>query len=370
MNDRSWVRNWFSFPRRFLSLLKRSSPQAVSLIGRLDILKISKKQLKKPQNDIADTAEQQDHHNHSLLLDLPSELVLMVASFLDKEFQLMLSLSCWRIRDLLDSHLDLTLNSDKATKVRSLQLLELDYPELLTCRSCGFLYSWRKMEFFQYHCPHGDRHTVEDTLVSFGQFFKVGGMESVAVMRGLVDLILRAHEQGPNHGVPASFLNTGGHDHRGFSHMHEARLVDGQLILASRISIETGLGQEVETMRRLFLPNVCLHLSATAGIMQKIRGTFEQVFPIMVVGSEESEVFKCPWCETDHQIHVKKCEENRTRMVLNVWRNYGQRYWNKLLNEQIFHRKPVLQLDANALSQRDVRAAFESKTRCILGNEA
>ncbi|KEF56778.1 uncharacterized protein A1O9_06968 [Exophiala aquamarina CBS 119918] len=98
----------------------------------------------------------------------------MVASFLDQESQLLLSLSCRRLCALLGSHLDLTLNNDKATKVRFLQLLELDYPEYLTCRSCGLLYFWRKMEFFQYNCPRANRHMVADTLLSYGQYIQAG----------------------------------------------------------------------------------------------------------------------------------------------------------------------------------------------------
>ncbi len=308
--------------------------------------------------------------DHSLLLDLPNELLLTVASFLDQVSQLLLSLSCRRLRALLHSHLDLTLNNNKATKVRFLQLLELDYPEYLTCRSCGFLYSWRKMEFFQYDCPHANRHTVADILLSYGQYIQAGDKKYVWVRRGVVDLILRAYEHDPSHGLPVSLLNMSGYDHRGISRTNEARLVDGQLILASRIEIEAESGREVAVMTRLFIPNVCLHLSATAGIVDKIWQTFEQAVTSMIVGSVESKVFKCSFCETDHQVHVKKCEGNRTRIILSVWRNYGQRHGNRLSNEQIFHRDPVLRLDADAVSQRDVRAAFESKTECTLSIEA
>jgi hypothetical protein len=153
-----------------------------------------------------------------------------------------------------------------------------------------------------------------------------------------------------------------GHDRHGFSRTNEARLVDGQLILATRIEAEAESGQEVALITRLSLPNVCLHLRCTTGIIDKIWQTFEQAVASMIVGSKKSEVFKCPFCETDHQVHVKKSNGDRTRIVLNVWRNYGRRYGNRLSNEQIFHRDPVLRLNAGTVSQRDVRAAFESKT--------
>lgn len=225
------------------------------------------------------------------------------------------------------------------------------------------------MEFFQYDCPRANRHTVMDVLLSYGQFIQSGDKKYILVRRAVVDLILRASEHSPGHGLPISFLNISGHDHHGVSRTNEARLVDGQLILASRIEAEAESGREVALMTRLFIPNVCLHLSSTTGIIDKIWQTFEQAVASMIVGSEKSEVFKCPFCETDHQVHVKKSDGNRTRIVLSVWRNYGRRHGNRLSNEQIFHRDPVLRLDAGTVSQRDVRAAFESKTGCTLSIE-
>jgi len=346
MNNPLRVRSRWSLLRRLLASIQKKSPQPGTAVT-------------------ADTAEQQDHYDHNPLLDLPNELVLTVASFLDQESQLLLSLSCRRLRVLLNSHLDMALSDDRATKVRFLQLLELDHPEYLTCRSCGLLYLWRKMEFFQYDCPRANHHLVADILVSCGQFIQAGDNKYVWVRRGVVDLILRAYEHGPSHGLPVSFLNMSGHDHHGVSRTNEARLVDGQLILASRMEVEAESGLEVEVMARLFLPNICLHLCATAGVIDKIWQTFEQAVASMIVGSEKSEGFKCPFCETDHQVHVKKTAGNRARIVLNVWRNYGRRYGNRLSTEQVFHRDPALRLDADTVSQRDVRAAFESKTGCI-----
>jgi hypothetical protein len=52
-----------------------------------------------------DTNNLQDYHNS--LLKLPDELLLVIANFLDQEFQVLLSLSCKRLRVPLDSCLDL-----------------------------------------------------------------------------------------------------------------------------------------------------------------------------------------------------------------------------------------------------------------------
>lgn len=115
-------------------------------------------------------------------------------------------------------------------------------------------------------------------------------------------------------------------------------------------------------MPRLFPYNACLHLILPAAVLGKAWQSFQRAIASLIVGSEKCEVFKCPFCETDHQAHVKKCEPNRSRIILDIWRNYGRRHGNGLLNEQIFHRDSVLRLDADTLSQRDVRAAFDSTT--------
>ena len=70
-----------------------------------------------------DTKELQGYHNPCL--KLPNELLLMIASFLDKEFQVLLSLSCRRFRVLLNGCLDLSL-CGFSVKLRFLRCLELD----------------------------------------------------------------------------------------------------------------------------------------------------------------------------------------------------------------------------------------------------
>ncbi|KAL2434167.1 hypothetical protein ABEF95_014874 [Exophiala dermatitidis] len=308
----------------------------------------------------------QTHHDRNLLLDLPNELILTVASFLHLEYQLTLSLSCRRLHGLLKSRLDLTFKDDKGTKVRFLQLLERDRPEYLTCRSCARQYLWPMTEFFQYNCPRAYEHLVADILFQCAQLFQAGDDKSVRLTRGVVDLILRDYENGALYGfgLPVSLLNMSGQDHDGVSRTHEARLVDGQLILASRMEAEAESGEEMSAMRRFITPDVCLHLVTTGQLINEIWQTFEQALASMRVGAEKSEVSKCPFCETDHQIHVKRTTEDLARIVLDVWRNYGRRYENRLSTEQIVHRSPVLRLDADSISQRDVRAVFESAKEC------
>ena len=58
---------------------------------------------------------------HNPFLKLPNELLLMIANFLDKEFQVLLSLSCRRLCVLLNSCLDLSL-CDKKCKAAILTM--------------------------------------------------------------------------------------------------------------------------------------------------------------------------------------------------------------------------------------------------------
>lgn len=314
------------------------------------------------QSDVrqGETTQEQDGRGSTdkTLLDLPNEVVLLIAGSLDPACRVLFSLSCHRFRGLLTSHLDLTLDGDRDTKVRMLQLLELDHPEFLTCRYCGLLYRWRTRAFFQYRCPRS--HSSKDVYLSYCQYVCGARYKCVEMGRAVVDLILRASEHGPEYGVPVSILNISGMDWQGVSRRNEARLVDGQLILASHARVEVESGGEMTTMRSLLVRNTCLHVHRPYGLLDLRLEPLEQVVASMIAGSEVSQVFKCAFCETDYQLGMEKGDGNRTTLALNVWRNYGRRYQNGLSNEQIFHQEPRLQLDARTLAQRDVRAVFES----------
>jgi len=177
------------------------------------------------------------------------------------------------------------------------------------------------------------------------------------VGRGVVDLILRAAEYGPAYGLPVSYLNKSGY-RRGVSRMHEARVVNGQLMLASRHQFETATGQEMAELDRSHKPAVCFHATGVVCI-EKVWQTFEKAVVNMTAADwSGSDVFKCPYCETDHQVRAKK-EGNRTAIVLTVWRNYGRRHEHRLSTEQIFHRFPKFQLDASEVTQRNMHATFD-----------
>jgi hypothetical protein len=300
-----------------------------------------------------DTEDLQEHRNP--LLKLPNELLLLVADCLEKEFQVLLSLSCRRLRVLLNSCLDLSL-CDISVKRRFLRCLELDYPEHIPCRSCGFMFKWQARRLTDYRCPRVHCHSLGDKLTSYSWCMQ--GDPKIWVTREVVDLIFRAHERGQRHGLPLSFLSTSGRDYNDVTRTNEARLVEGQLLLASRWEVDSDSREDMAQKAWRFNSALCSHW----GINVWREKTWQAVEHAVagITGLEELRVFKCPFCASDYKLLVQNSTVGRTRIVLNVHRNYGQRYDNMLANEQIFYRDASSRIDADSLSRRDLHAVFES----------
>lgn len=123
----------------------------------------------KVEEPVKDTEDLRDHQNP--FLRLPNELLLVIATFLDKEFQVLLSLSCRRLRVLLNSCLDLS-PYDMSMKLRFFRYLEHDYPEYLTCCICGFMFQWRARRSWGYRCPHINFHSLEDIFTSYAWYMQ------------------------------------------------------------------------------------------------------------------------------------------------------------------------------------------------------
>jgi hypothetical protein len=184
------------------------------------------------------------------------------------------------------------------------------------------------------------------------------GDRYIKVTREVVDLIFRAHERGQQYGLPLSFLSTSGSDYNGVTRTNEARIVDGQLLLASRWEVDAESRQDMAQKARLFNSALCLHWAENVW-REKIWQTVEQAVA-GITGSEKPGVSKCPFCANDFKVRVQNRMGGRVRIVLDVWRNYGQRYENMLANEQVFYREPSSRINADALSRRDLHAVFES----------
>jgi hypothetical protein len=307
------------------------------------------------EEPVKDTEDLRDHQNP--FLRLPNELLLIITTFLDKEFQVLLSLSCRRLRVLLNSCLDLSL-CDISIKLRFLRYLEHDYPEHLTCCICGFMFQWRARRSWGYRCPRVNCHSLEDRFISYAWYMQ--GDRNVCVAREIVDLIFRAYERGQQHGLPLSLLSTSGTDRNSVTRTNEACLIDGQLLLASRCEVDGESRQELAQKVWLFNSALCLHYPQNMYSEEKWQ-TIEQAVTAMT-GLERPRLFKCPFCATDYKLHVQNSNSGRMRIVLSVCRSYRQRYEKMLANEQIFHRNPSSRIDADAVSRRDLHAVFESYT--------
>lgn len=306
----------------------------------------------KVEEPASDAKDPQD--DRAPFLNLPAELLLLIAEFLDKEFQVLLSLTCRRMRVLLTSNVDLSL-CDAAVKLRFLTRLEIDHPEYLTCRACCCMFKWPGTRYGGYRCPRAYRHSFTDNATSYE--WRMGGNRNIGVSREVLDLIFRAYDRGQQYGLPLSYLSSKGTDYDGITRKNEARFVDGELLLASHWEVDSKPGEPMAEKARYFNLAFCIH-----GVVNVYREKIWQFVERVVAGMTGSEVFrtlKCPFCATDYTLHMQKSPSGQLRIVLKVWRNYGRRYEKTLASEQLFHRKPSSRLDADLLSRRDLKALFE-----------
>ncbi|KAH0830075.1 hypothetical protein FOPE_10586 [Fonsecaea pedrosoi] len=273
----------------------------------------------------ADTTDQR-HRPIPALLRLPNELLFAATNFLEPESQLLLSLSCQQLHGVLNANFDLTLD-DKAEKIRFLQLLERDHPEYLTCRSCAKLFLWRGRKPFNYACPHSDRHSDEDTRLSPPQTIRAGGNRAIAITREVVDLALR------DDGLPITFFKTSGVSRSGVFQKTAARLVDGQLFVATRLEVEMFSPREIVGARILLGRNSCYHRGAARQVVNMFEYAVASELPLPVM-------FTCELCETDHHLGLTKGERSMN-VVLQVLRNYGRRQETRPMVDQIFQRDPA-----------------------------
>ena len=315
--------------------------------------KFSKSMQFKARN-LTQSIECRESHQ-STLFGLPNELVLNIADFLEIAFQISLSLSCRRFRDLFNQRLTVwRCNID--TRLRFFKCLEPDYPEHLPCQSCGFMFRWAPRLFSGCCCPRIGHHAFMDVWTSYAWFIQ--GSRNICVSREVIDLILRADERGQQYGLPLSYMGTSGRDHHGIFMDNQARLIGGELVLASRWEAQSESQQDMQSKARLFHAALCLHYWTNV-LREKIWEPVEAaVTSAMHLGMPL--LSKCQFCETDHELHVQNSAGNGIRIVLKVWRNYGRRHGNRLGNEQIFHREPESRINAEAVSQRDLRAVFGS----------
>ena len=141
--------------------------------------------------------------------------------------------------------------------------------------------------------------------------------------------------------------------------MNEAKLVDGQLMLATRCEPNTESREHMASKAIYFHSAMCLHFYLNL-LSEDICQPIQQAV-VSTVSLEKSEKVKYPYCESDYGLRVQNAMGGRIEIILEVWRNYGRRFGNTLAADQVFHRDIVSsRIDVDALSRRDLRAFFES----------
>lgn len=289
---------------------------------------------------------------------LPTEVILNIAEFLDQAAQVLLSLTCKYFCSCLSSCLSLPV-TNLSTRTSILLCIEVDHPEYLTCRACGWMYIWQRTRQLNFTCPRSKLHpSVVDKAMRNST---VCVQHSIFMNRAIRDLILRAYHRGPQHGLPTSFLNTNCLADDQVSCKVTARVVNDELILASTWSLDLGPNDDVGRNLYLLHQGMCLHRwDSTTDFFGKIilsnlnRGRLKE--PITE---------KCCYCATDYKALTTDLEDGGVRILLAVWQNYGDGFTERLDTKQLFHTKgrPKL-LPLDPLSNPtfgDIEALFKSQ---------
>ncbi|KAL2398638.1 hypothetical protein ABEF93_002894 [Exophiala dermatitidis] len=298
----------------------------------------------------------------SPLLKLPNELLLQITGFLEAEYQLSLRICCRRLRLLLGG-LDPTL-SDFSTKLRFYKCLEPDYPEYLPCLTCGIMFKWRAPAM-RARCPREGQHSSMSNWnwAAYDCWFLAGTID-IRMSRPFVELIFRAHELGDRYGYPVSSLRSSGLHRNGVLFQNDARMIDGELVLATRweLDAEPRMDHWEDQAAKLLFWASCLHWWSNGWhdkILALLKGASTST-NMNTMPLEPTDTVKCSFCECDWQLELDHKTDTHSRLLFYVWKNYGRRYGKRQGNEQIFHRRPAPPLDVESVSQRNLRALFES----------
>lgn len=293
---------------------------------------------------------------HCPLLKLPNELLFQITGFLEAEYQLSLRICCRRLRLLLGG-LDPML-SEVSTKLRFYKCLEPDYPEYLLCLSCGIMFKWRS-PYMCVSCPREGQHpSMSNWNSAVYESWYLAATIDIRMSRPFIELVFRAHERGERYGYPLFSLRSSGLHRNSVLFQNDARMIDGELVLATRWELDAELQIDWEDQVKLLFWASCLHWR-TNGWHDKIPALLKSASTNMMP-LKPTESLKCSFCECDWQLQMNHKTDTHWTMLFSVWRNYGRRYGKRQGNEQIFHREPAPPLDIESVSQRDVRALFES----------
>lgn len=184
----------------------------------------------------------------SALTLLPTELLPHLASFLPVENVACLALTSKYFHSTLSTEIDITLPNPEQ-KNRFLRLLERDFPQLLTCRTCNILYRWNRW-FRSYECPRHDQ-VIER---HYGAVTYCAQHLRSRVPTEVVDAFIRGFQYGPRYGPQLAKLFHSCVYLLGQEEIRwtlEARVVDDKLILHSTYKLHIVMPDSMQYLSRL-----------------------------------------------------------------------------------------------------------------------
>lgn len=304
-------------------------------------------------------------HLSSPITNLPPEVILSIADFLDQATQVLLGLTCKTLHSVLTSRLDLSV-LDVNVRTSLLRFVERDHPEYLTCRICGWMYIWRKTRRLNFTCPQSSTHPRFIDRAFRGP--NVCIEHSVFMNYETRTLILRANSRGSQHGLPLTYLNANCVADDQVQCRTLARTVNGELMLTSEWSLDI---DSVENMRKdlhLLDQGMCFHRWDITMSNDLHPTSFYQDIVSNYLdpdGVQGSVIAKCSYCATDYRAFTTNLETGGVRILLKVWQNFGNGRIDSLDVQQIFHtekRPRLLRTDSLlVLELRDIEARFKSQ---------
>ncbi|OQU96364.1 hypothetical protein CLAIMM_02458 [Cladophialophora immunda] len=274
-----------------------------------------------------------------LLTSLPTELLLLIVSFLPLSAVACLILTSKYYHATLADELDLRMQ-DPEEKARFVRLLEKDLPHLLACYSCNILFDWRKKP--KWRCPNYENHPLlnRGSLLCYVH-------RPTCVSREMVDAFVRGHEKGAEYGPQLHKLahecnsDGGWYPTRGstVARSLDARVQQGKLILHGIYRLRVPIpkhclrpspGYVDRTLGYSLMPEMvkfngigCVHLrnSLPSVLLEGVRHLPSGFEPTPLC----HDLISCGYCATDLRVRVSVRDAKSLTFEVEMWRSLGGR---------------------------------------------
>lgn len=241
-------------------------------------------------------------------LNLPLEIILMIATYLDKCSLVSLSLTCQSLRGLWNSG---SMTLEKVEREKLLLMLEKDIPFLQYCHYCVKLHRWHGAwsravsPWYEERLPckqNIDKHLFLPNTCHIPYYF--------------ARLVMNRHLYGTKHGLPLKALKDRQsctyEDGVAWSVAQHARISNDQLMVHSVISMAHPRGDSAALRAHIgeYGPPVCQHLTFKKRYLDTIPMQLPQ---LALKGGDLPSDFQacgpefgsCTFCVTDYSIEVK-----------------------------------------------------------------